>query len=457
MPVEIPTTTVNTPAAITVVASQFAFWSFALRRPHCQPSHIENFRHLVAMHRKDTWVREAFTIMGFFFSILFAQGQTSPTYVQASEHAGAWRLEGIGGEDDTLRYALVTHAASMNSRPGSNRTVHTLDLALENGFKVVKIFTPEHGFTGAYSAGQAVVGESVGGVDIPIVSLYGQHKKPSKEDLEDIDAVFFDLQDVGVRFYTYISTLTYVMESCAEYHIPLIVLDRPNPFANVVDGPVLDTAYTSFVGMHPVPVLYGLTMGEYAQMVKGESWIKHAEELELIIAPCVDYHRETVQLPVPPSPNLPNSHAVALYPSLCFFEATPVSVGRGTDAPFEIIGAPWFNANTFSFTPHSNTGAAHPKFEGKVCYGLDLRNESYFPGNGIHLNYLCDAYQTYKLKGMESEAPFFNSFMDKLAGGPELEKAILRGDSPEAIQETWQPALRSYQEVRWKYLLYSEN
>lgn len=374
-----------------------------------------------------------------------------------AEHTGALQLERFTTAPDTLRYALVAHAASMNYDAKKNRLFHTVERTRKLHLNVVKIFSPEHGFTGSFSAGEHVEDEEVDGLKIPMVSLYGMHKKPTAEDLTDVDVVLFDLQDVGVRFYTYISTLTYVMEACAEFHIPLIVLDRPNPFANVVDGPILDTAHSSFVGMHPIPVLYGLTIGEYALMVKGENWIVGADSLDLSIIPCLDYHRESVSfLPTaPPSPNLPNTHAISLYPSLCFFEATPVSVGRGTEAPFEWLGAPWLDSTGFSFIPTPNAGASSPKFEGDTCHGWDLRETIVLPEAGLNLAYLHAMYHAYAAKGLDTMKPFFTSFMDKLAGGPALVEALIAGKSVDEIRASWQGGLEQYSQMRAPYLLYA--
>jgi len=442
---------------MTVDAKTFETEARVLRRPHCQPSHIEKNRHLEPMQRKDTWLVGAVGIVFSFFFPISALSQGYTAYLKGAEHTGALQLEVLQEAPDTLRYALVAHAASLNYDSKRKRLYNTVERARKLHLNVVKIFSPEHGFTGSYSAGEHVEDEEVDGVKIPMVSLYGAHKKPTAEDLADVDVVLFDLQDVGVRFYTYISTLTYVMEACAEFNKPLIVLDRPNPFANVVDGPVLDTAYTSFVGLHPVPVLYGMTMGEYAQMVKGEGWIREADSLQLRVIPCMDYHREPVSFPeeAPPSPNLPNAHAIALYPSLCFFEAAPVSVGRGTEAPFEWLGAPWVDSTGFSFVPMPNAGASAPKFQGDTCQGWDLRSTPIHPEQGLQLTYLHDVYHAYMDQGGDSLPAFFTSFMDKLAGGTSMEEALVGGQTVEEIQASWQSDLAAFKELRSRYLLYS--
>ena len=266
------------------------------------------------------------------------------------------------------RVAVVAHAASVVYVDGS--WMHTVDALRARGVNVVKVFAPEHGFRSVLSAGENVPNGRDESTGLLTVSLYGNHKKPTAADLQDVDAVVFDLQDVGARFYTYISTLTYVMESCAAYRKPLIVLDRPNPNGDRLDGPVLDTAqFKSFVGMHPVPVLYGMTIGEYAGMVHGSLWAK-TQGLNLHVVPLANYRRQPVVLPVPPSPNLRTPEALHAYPSLCFFEGTPVSVGRGTDHPFERYGAPWYERKgTFRFVPTAKSGATDPLFRGDTCFG----------------------------------------------------------------------------------------
>lgn len=264
--------------------------------------------------------------------------------------------------------AVVAHAASVVSADGS--WMHTVDALRSRGVNVVKVFAPEHGFRSVLSAGENVPNGRDESTGLPIISLYGNHKKPTASDLHDVDVVVFDLQDVGARFYTYISTLTYVMESCAAYRKPLVVLDRPNPNGDRLDGPVLDTAkFKSFVGLHPVPVLYGMTIGEYAGMVHGNNWAK-TQGLNLTVVPLANYRRQPVVLPVPPSPNLRTPEALHAYPSLCFFEGTPVSVGRGTDHPFERYGAPWYERKgTYRFVPTAKTGATDPLFRGDTCFG----------------------------------------------------------------------------------------
>lgn len=351
---------------------------------------------------------------------------------------------------DGKRVALVANQTSVVSGK------HLLDTLLSSGVNVVKVFSPEHGFRGNYSAGLKVSDTLDPETGVPVVSLYGTNRKPEPDQLDDVDVVVYDIQDVGVRFYTYISTLHLVMEACAENGKSLIVLDRPNPNGFYVDGPVLDTNYRSFVGMDPVPVVYGMTPGEYAAMLNGEGWLKNGVQCDLQVIKCRNYtHRRYYEVPVPPSPNLPNTRSVYLYPSLCFFEGTVMSVGRGTDTPFEIYGHPEYPEKLFSFTPVSIPGTAlHPKYEGETCYGVDLRNipERFIRDNKrIVLDWLLDAY-----KEMGSRPDFFNAYFDKLAGSDQLRKQILEGKSKYTIRASWKKELEQFKQIRRKYLLYPD-
>ncbi len=332
---------------------------------------------------------------------------------------------------------------------------HLVDTLLSSGIEVVKIFSPEHGFRGNKSAGAHIGNGRDAKTGLPIVSLYGKHRKPTVEDLKGVDVVLFDLQDVGTRFYTYISTLSLVMEACAENHVPIIVLDRPNPNGFYVDGPVLKPKYKSFVGMHPIPVVYGMTIGEYARMVNGEHWLKNGEICQLTVIPLKKYtHNLIVKLPVKPSPNLPNWKAVYLYPSLCFLEGTVVSVGRGTDKPFQIYGYPGMKGN-YTFTPRSIPGASlHPKWQGKTCTGKDLtayaENYRHNPRH-IELKWLLDAY--HQLSAMNVH-PFFRKSFDLLAGTDSLRWQIEKGYTEKQIRESWKKDLKKFEKIRKKYLLY---
>ena len=336
---------------------------------------------------------------------------------------------------------------------------HLLDVLLKNKVKVVKVFTPEHGFRGSADAGEHVGNSKDKKTGLPIVSLYGDNKKPKKEQLKDIDILIYDLQDVGVRFYTYISSLEYAMEACAENGKEIMVLDRPNPNGHYVDGPVLDKGLRSFVGMQPVPVVYGMTAGEYARMLKGEKWFKSAEKARLTVVSCENYDHQTLySLPVPPSPNLKTMAAIYLYPSLCLFEGTVISVGRGTDKPFQQWGHPDLGEKSeYSFTPHSTTGASKPLYEGKECYGQLVaetdkealrKNESIF-----NIKWLLKAYNWYPDK-----ENFFNAsnFFDKLAGTAELQKQIRQGMTEREIRDSWNKDIDTFMKIRKKYLLYND-
>ena len=339
------------------------------------------------------------------------------------------------------RVALVANQTSLIGH------THLADSLLALRLPLVRVFSPEHGFRGNSEAGQPI-GSSIDSLTgLPVVSLYGDHNKPLATDLADIDIVLFDIQDVGVRFYTYISTLHYVMEACAENAIPLIVLDRPNPNGNFIDGPVLEKENASFVGMDPVPVVYGMTIGEYALMINGEGWLENGVKCSLKVIRCVNYdHLTTYEPPVPPSPNLPDFQSIRLYPSLAFFEGTRISVGRGTPFPFQIFGSPDLKEGNFNFTPRSIPGMSlHPKYEDKVCRGVDLRQ--YTPPtrqwNRLILTWLIEAY-----KNSGNKDGFFNAYFEKLSGTETLRQQIREGLSEEAIRQSWKPGLDRFKKIR---------
>ena len=331
--------------------------------------------------------------------------------------------------------------------------VHLIDFLVQEGVNVVKILAPEHGFRGTALEGEIVDDDVDKKTGIPVISLYNQNRKPTPSHLADVDLLIFDIQDVGARFYTYISTMHLVMEACAQNNKPLIVLDRPNPNGDYIDGPVLEPKYRSFVGMHPIPVVHGCTIGELALMINGEGWLENSVKCELTIIPVLNYtHTTRYSLPVAPSPNLPNDLAVRLYPSLCFFEATSVSVGRGTEFPFQVLGGPKPELGKFRFTPESNPGSPiRPLNEGRVCYGIDLRELDTVPA--FTLKYFLDFYNKYT---NESEFLTRENWLNSLAGTNKLIGQIRQGLNEAQIKASWQPELNKYQQVRKKYLLYPD-
>lgn len=332
----------------------------------------------------------------------------------------------------------------------NNESIHLVDFLLNNKIDLKKIYAPEHGFRGTADAGELIKDGKDSKTGIPIISLYGKNKKPTKEQLKDVDVIVFDLQDVGTRFYTYISSLHYLMEACAENNIEVVVLDRPNPNGATIDGPILDMQFKSFVGMHPIPVLHGMTIGEYAQMINGEKWLENGLQCKLQIVPCSNYDKSmSYSLTIKPSPNLPNDQSINLYPSLCFFEGTNISVGRGTEKQFQVYGSPNLAKTTFSFTPEPNEGARDPMHNGKKCYGEDLSEIDRV--EGIQLKWLLKAYQT---SGKKEE--FFNSFFTNLAGNKKLQNQIKQGLTEKQIKETWTTGIEDFKNTRKKYLIYND-
>lgn len=335
----------------------------------------------------------------------------------------------------------------------SEPLLHSVDFLRRQGVELVKIFCPEHGFRGIADAGEKIGDYLDKATGLPVISLYGKKKKPSPEDLQGIDIVIFDMQDVGVRFYTYLSTLHYLMEACAEQSIPLIVADRPNPNAFYVDGPVLEPAFSSFVGMHPVPIVYGMTIGEYARMIDGEGWLGKGVHCDLTVVPCKNWDRDRpVRLPRAPSPNLPDEISVLLYPSVCLFEGTVVNEGRGTYTPFQVFGHPDLKQMPYRYVPESIEGMSkNPKCLGKKCYGMDLRDryEEVRAGKKIRLDWLLTAFRNYT-----GEVSFFTPFFDKLAGTAALREAIVAGKGETEIRASWQKELKRFEGIRKKYLIY---
>ncbi len=378
-------------------------------------------------------------------------------------------------------FAAKAQVATSSISPGANQTAtyypglknkkiglvvnHTstigqklsVDSLLAAGFLPSKIFAPEHGFRGESSNGASIANNIDEKTGIPIISLYGKYLKPSAADLNDLDLVIFDIQDVGARFYTYISTLHYVMEACAENNIPLLVLDRPNPNGFYIDGPVLEPAFKSFIGMHPVPIVYGMTIGEYAQMINGEKWLKDGIKCNLTVIPLANYtHKNRYTLPIKPSPNLNTQQAILLYPSLCLFEGTIISQGRGTYHPFQVLGAPALEGKfSYTFSPQSIPGMSENPIQlGQNCYGVDLSNQQI--GEQLNLDWLLTFYKAYPTKKAffdNKNYPQMGNF-DKLAGTASLKNQIIQGKSARAIRKSWEPALSRFKLIRKKYLIY---
>ncbi|MBS4013474.1 MAG: DUF1343 domain-containing protein [Bacteroidetes bacterium] len=335
--------------------------------------------------------------------------------------------------------------------------IHLVDTLLKANINIVKIFSPEHGFRGLAAAGEYVDSEVDVKTGLPIISLYGNNRKPKPEHLNDVDIILFDIQDVGARFYTYISTMTYIMEAAAKLDIPVIILDRPNPNGHFVDGPILEKEFSSFVGLHPVPIVHGMTIGEYANMVNYMGWLENGVQCSLTVINAVNYtHNSFYEPPIFPSPNLPNILSIYLYPSLCFFEGTQISVGRGTEFPFQIYGHSKLPNNKYSYTfkPESITSAPNPPQLDKVCYGINLTTLKIFDIRDdakINLDYLIDAYNNFPEKDK-----FFNNFFNRLAGNNKLQEQIKQGMSADDIRATWKDELDAFKLIRKKFLLYPD-
>lgn len=365
---------------------------------------------------------------------------------------GADRLEELFPLLENKRISLVVNQTSLV------QNVHLLDTLYNKGMHITQVFAPEHGFRGDADAGEFIKNGKDYRTQVPIISLYGKNKKPQPAQLQQTDIVIFDIQDVGARFYTYISTMFYVMQACAENNKELIILDRPNP-CDYIDGPVLDMKYKSFVGMLPIPVLHGCTIGELAQMINGEGWLGNNLQCPLKVITIEDWkHGQPYSLPVKPSPNLPNDQAIALYPSLCPFEGTSVSVGRGTDFPFQIIGSPTTKNLKFRFMPHSMKGSdKHPLHQDTYCYGLNLSSEKNIP-KGFSLQYVIQFYNYFQNLTKHAEKEFFTRphWFDLLMGTNQVRLDILKNKTEEQIRSAWQKKLNQYKEIRKKYLLYED-
>ena len=383
-------------------------------------------------------------IIFLFLFLSFAFSATAQQMTVGSEQTDAY-LPLLKGK----RIAVVANQTTVVGK------THLVDTLLALDINIVKIFSPEHGFRGQAEAGAAISNEIDTKTNLPIISLYGKNKELQGKDIQDVDLLIFDIQDVGARFYTYISTLHYVMQTCADNDKPLLILDRPNPNGFYVDGPILQSDCSSFVGMHPVPIVHGMTIAEYALMINGERWLKDGSQCRLKYILVKNYtHDSLYTLPIPPSPNLQTMEAIYLYPSLCWFEGTTVSVGRGTEKPFQIIGSPYTEPNDFFFTPEPIKGVSeNPPFKGGRCYGFDLSNEwqSVFESKKINLSYLERMYRLSIAK-----ENFFTSFFDKLAGNKDLKQQIKQGLSEKEIRNSWQKDLNAYKQMRKQYLLYPD-
>ncbi|MGE5105982.1 MAG: exo-beta-N-acetylmuramidase NamZ domain-containing protein [Sphingobacteriales bacterium] len=407
--------------------------------------------------------------------LLFAFTTVSAQYNRGGvSYKGKTFMVGAERTDQYLNLLTGKSVAVFANQTSMAGKIHVVDLLLKNNIKVVKIFSPEHGFRGDADAGEHVTDGRDAKTGLPIISLYGDHKKPTAEDLKDVDVMIFDIQDVGVRFYTYISYLQYYLEAAIEFNKHLMILDRPNPNGYYVDGPVLERKFSSFIGMQPIPIVYGMTMGEYAKMLLGEGWFytppittTSGGTFEFTVIPCNKYdHRSKYELPVNPSPNLSSMQSIYWYPSTCFFEGTVLSEGRGTDKPFQIFGHPSLPDTLFSFTPKPNLGAKEPKLNGKLCYGWNLsdsiENVVKKVNSRIQLSWLINAYKLFpdkenfflkpSAKNPKPEDYFFN----KLAGNATLMQQIKDGKSEDEIRKSWQPELQKFKEIRKKYLLYRD-
>lgn len=372
-----------------------------------------------------------------FYTLGFSQNQFDVGAEQINKYFSIIKDKNVG---------IVANQSSIIFNKG--KQVHIVDTLISIGVNVTKVFAPEHGFRGNKDNGELVKDEIDSKTNLKIISLHGKNRKPTKINLEKIDFILFDIQDVGVRFYTYLSTLHYIMEACAENGIKLIVLDRPNPNIYYIDGPVMEDENKSFLGMHPVPIVYGMTIGEYALMINGEKWLKNEIKTDLLIIPISNYnHSSRYNLPIRPSPNLPNSKSINLYPSLCLLEQTPISIGRGTEMQFQIYGHPKFSETKFRFTPKPNFGSKNPKLKNRICNGYDLRQNKEL--SKIELKWLIKSYRNFPFK-----EEFFNSNFAKISGTKTLEHQIKKGFSITEIRKSWSKKIENFKLVRQKYLIY---
>jgi uncharacterized protein YbbC (DUF1343 family) len=389
-----------------------------------------------------TFIKSTFVLLNLWIATACAstQSDTSKSLKTGAEQTTLY-VPNLKGKTIAL---VVNHTSTIGQ-------THLADSLISLGIKIKTIFAPEHGFRGTADAGEHVANGIDKKTGLPIVSLYGSNKKPSAAQLEGIDVVIFDIQDVGARFYTYTSTMHYVMEACAEQGKQLLILDRPNPNGHYVDGQVLNKKFASFVGLNPVPVVHGCTVGELAQMINGEGWLAGNKKCNIQIVKCLNYkHSTSYAPPIAPSPNLPNLQSMLLYTSICFFEGTDVSVGRGTDKQFQVIGSPNPKNGEFKFTPEDKPGAKNPPQKGNLCHGLDLSKID-ARSQGFTLKYLLDFYQKSGAKDKFFSSP---SFFDKLAGSDTLRKQIIAGMTETQIRASWKADLDKYKVIRQKYLMY---
>jgi len=387
------------------------------------------------------------TVLLFVLTLLSCRNQSN-SQVQPAVVVGAQQTEHYLPILKNKNIGIVANQTTVIFKEDGH--THLVDSLLSLNIVVKKVFAPEHGFRGTADAGEYVKDGIDSGSGVPIVSLYGANKKPNAKILEGLDLIIFDVQDVGARFYTFLSTLHYMMETCANLGITVVVLDRPNPNGHYVDGPILDLNCSSFVGMHPVPIVHGMTVGEYAKMINGEGWLSKGVQCDLKVISVENYtHQTAYELPIKPSPNLPNTASINLYPSLCLFEGTNVSMGRGTELQFQIFGSPFLKSVDYSyeFTPKPNVGAKYPVYENKICTGLNLKDHSIL--SQIELKWLLDAYQN-----TENKAEFFNLFFTKLAGQKLLQEQIEMGMTADQIRDSWKTDLERYKLLRAPYLLY---
>ena len=389
------------------------------------------------MYYKKIFFKITYLLLSFY-SIGFSQNKLNVGANQISEYLSIIKDKNIG--------VVANNSSVLISKKNQ---IHIVDTLKSLGINIIKVFAPEHGFRGTKDNGELVKDEIDPKTKINIISLHGKKRKPSKIDLEKIDIVLFDIQDVGVRFYTYLSTLHYIMEACAENGVKLIVLDRPNPNIHYVDGPVMEDENKSFLGMHPVPIVYGMTIGEYALMINGEKWLKNGIKTDLSIIPILNYNYSSrYNLPIRPSPNLPNSKSINLYPSLCLLEQTPISIGRGTEMQFQIYGHPNFSKTKFKFTPKPNFGSKNPKLKNKICNGYDLRQNKEL--SKIELKWLIKSYKNYPFK-----EKFFKKNFSKISGSKSLEDQIKIGLSIKEIRKSWSKKIKDFKVIRKKYLIYN--